>query len=97
MKTVNDLTRLPNIGKTIAQLLGDVGIYNEDELREAGPAEAFRRIEGSYPGATVPVCYYLYSLEGALTGTHWNSVPERRKRELLHAVGRPEKYRPRKK
>ena len=96
MATANDLTQLPNIGKTIARRLADVGIHSETELREAGAAEAFRQIEAAYPGATVPVCYYLYSLEGALTGTHWDSITEQRKRELLSAVGHPEKYRPRK-
>ena len=95
MTAPNDLNLLPNIGKTIARRLGDVGIHNETELREAGPAEAFRRIEATHFGATIPVCYYLYSLEGALTGAHWDSIPERRKRELLQAVGHPERYRPR--
>ncbi len=93
MSALKDLTGLTNIGTTIAQRLNDVGIYTEAALREAGPAEAFRRIERAHPGATIPICYYLYSLEGALSGVHWDDVPEQRKRELLDAVDHPDKYR----
>jgi DNA transformation protein len=31
----------------------------------------------------MPVCYYLYSLEGALRGKHWDALGESVKRSLL--------------
>ncbi|WP_418392831.1 TfoX/Sxy family DNA transformation protein [Akkermansia sp.] len=44
--------------------------------------EAFKKICGNYPDKTVPVCYYLYSLEGALLNLHWNDIPSELKEEL---------------
>ena len=82
------LTDLPNIGKKIAARLNEAGIFTEDELRLAGPAEAHRRIKALYPGETIPVCYYLYSFEGALTGTHWDRIPGKRKQALRREIGR---------
>lgn len=82
------LTELENIGKKIASRLNEAGIYSEDELRLAGPSEAHRRIKALYPDETIAVCYYLYSFEGALTDTHWDKIPEKRKKELRHQIGK---------
>ncbi len=42
----------------------------------------------THPNQTIPVCYYLYSLQGALTGHHWNDLPERVKEDLRKEAGR---------
>lgn len=81
------LTELENIGKTIAARLNEAGIFTEDELRLAGPAEAHRRIKALYPDKTIPVCYYLYAFEGALTDKHWDRIGERRKKALRREIG----------
>ncbi|WP_373701122.1 MULTISPECIES: TfoX/Sxy family DNA transformation protein [Bacteroidales] len=36
----------------------------------------------------MPVCYYLYSLQGALMDLHWNEISEELKQELLKQVGK---------
>ncbi len=82
MPLATDLTRLKNIGAKLAKRLHQAGICSEAELREVGPAEAHRRIKALYPSETLPVCYYLYSFEGALTGQHWNELGEARKKAL---------------
>jgi DNA transformation protein len=76
------LRGLKNIGPTIEKRLRDVGIETAEQLARIGPAEAWRRISEANPGATVPVCYYLYSLEGALRGVHWDDLPAAVKRRL---------------
>ena len=76
------LTSLPNIGKKLAARLGEIGIASEAALRAIGPVEAHRRLKARYPHETLPVCYYLYSLEGALTDQHWDAIGETRKVEL---------------
>jgi len=53
-----------------------------------GVVEAYKKIKLNYPNKTISVCYYLYSFEGALLDTHWDDVPQKRKRELLDAIGR---------
>ena len=88
MSSNRKLTDLPNIGKKIAARLNEAGIFTEDELRLAGPAEAHHRISALYPDETIPVCYYLYSFEGALTDKHWDKIPEQRKKELRREIGR---------
>jgi DNA transformation protein len=41
-----------------------------------GSVKAYRRICENYPNQTIPVCYYLYSLEGALMDAHWDDLPK---------------------
>ena len=77
---------LVNIGNKIAGRLNEIGIFTEEELRHIGAAEAHRLIKNNYSDETLPVCYYLYSFEGALTGTHWNQIPERRKIALREEI-----------
>ncbi len=81
------LTDLKNIGKKIAGRLNEVGIYSEEELRVVGSVDAHRMIKEIYPDETLPVCYYLYSFEGALCDKHWNEIGEQRKRKLKAKIG----------
>ena len=81
------LTELNNIGKKIADRLNEVGIFSENELRSVGAVEAHKRIKQRYPNETLPVCYYLYSFEGAITDKHWNEIGEKRKREFKELIG----------
>jgi DNA transformation protein len=87
MKPSRELTDLKNIGNKIAARLNDVGIFSEDDLRAVGAAEAHRRIKEKFPQETLPVCYYLYSFEGAMTDKHWDAIGEERKRELRKQIG----------
>jgi len=82
MENNRKLTDLRNIGKKIARRLNEVGIFSEDELRVAGAVEAHKMIKEIYPDETLPVCYYLYSFEGALNDIHWDEIGEERKQEL---------------
>lgn len=81
------LTELKNIGKKIASRLEAAGISTEDDLREAGAVGAYHRVKTLYPDETLPVCYYLYAFEGALTDTHWDGIGDKRKRDLKMQIG----------
>ena len=48
---------------------------------------AHRMIKEKHPDETLPVCYYFYSLEVALTEKHWNEISEQRKNQLEAQVG----------
>lgn len=76
------LTDLKNIGKKLAGRLNEVGIHSEDDLRQVGPAGAHRLIKERYPNETLPLCYCLYSFEGALTGKHWDEIDAHQKQQL---------------
>lgn len=89
-KTMNSV-RLPieqlrNIGPTVAHRLKAVGIHTQADLRAIGSVAAYLRICAKHPGKTVPVCYYLYSLEGALRNQHWDDIGAAIKRNLLRQV-----------
>jgi len=83
----SQLATLMNIGTTIELRLNAAGIYTREELRRIGPAEAFLKMQ-MQTADKLPVCYHLYSLEGALTGRHWDDVPVATKAALLKEVGR---------
>jgi DNA transformation protein len=83
------LAGLPNIGPTIEHRLNGIGVRTRADLKRLGAVNAYLRICAKYPRRTTSVCYYLYSLQGALMGLHWNDVPERLKKDLLFkATGR---------
>jgi len=87
MSRNNSLTNLKNIGKKIARRLNEVGIFSEDDLRRVGAISAHRMIKEKYPDETLPVCYYLYSFEGALNNKHWDEIGEQRKQQLKAQIG----------
>lgn len=80
------LTELKNIGTKIAGRLNEVGIFSEDDLRVFGAIEAHKMIKEKYPSEILPVCYYLYSFEGALRDKRWSDIGEKRKQELKEQI-----------
>ena len=73
---------LKNIGKKIAGRLNEIGIFSEDDLRFIGAINAHKLIRKQYPNEILPLCYYLYSFEGALSDKHWNEIGNEKKRQL---------------
>ncbi len=81
------LTDLKNIGEKIAGRLNETGIFSEEELHFYGAIEAHKMIKKNHPSETLPVCYYLYSFEGALCNKHWNEIGEEKKETLKKGIG----------
>mgnify|MGYP001806366141 len=81
------LSHLRNIGNTVALRLCEAGINSEAELRRIGAAKAYQRMAAQCPGKRLPVCYYLYSLEGALQDRHWDAFSAQEKTDLRLAAG----------
>ena len=86
MRNTAPLKGLKNLGPTIIQRLNEVGIHSKGDLERIGAVAGHRRIRERHPEKTIPVCYYLYSLEGAIRGVHWNDLPRKVKEELLSQV-----------
>ncbi len=87
MKAQNRLESLPNIGTTLAERLRSVGVSTVKQLEELGAVEAYKRIQNQIP-EKLPVCYNLYSLEGALQNIDWRKLSEKQKNKLLLEAGR---------
>jgi DNA transformation protein len=77
-----------NIGATILHYLHEIGVYSKADLKELTPAKAYQKISEQHPEKNFPVCYYLYSLQGALLDLHWNDLPKKMKEDLRRQVGK---------
>ena len=86
-KETSELSQLKNIGPTIERRLHEVGVYTKRELRALGAVQAYQRIKTNCPMQTISVRYYLYSLQCALMGLHWDDLPEPVKAELRRKAG----------
>ncbi len=78
---------LTNIGSTIGARLAAAGVNTVGDLKAIGPAAAYRRLRRRYPARTIPVCYYLYALQGALDGVHWDALSPAVKKRLREQAG----------
>lgn len=78
----DNLSGARNIGPAILKRLNEIGVHTLSDLAEMTSVQAYRNICVHHPGKTIPVCYYLYALEGALVDLHWNDLPPALKREL---------------
>lgn len=76
------LSNLQNIGKVLENRLNEIGIFNRNDLVKIGPVKAYKKMQERTPNKSLPVCYYLYSLQGAIDGIHWDVLPEAIKDEL---------------
>jgi len=82
----NDLKGAKNIGATIGKRLNEIGVFSLADLAQMTPVNAYQSICRQNPGKTFPVCYYLYSLQGALLNLHWDDLPSDLKSELRKQV-----------
>ncbi len=85
--TNQSLSELKNIGPTVAARLHAIGVTNETELRKLGSARAYKFLSARNPNKHLPLCYYLYSLEGAIQNRHWDEFSDEEKAGLRLAAG----------
>lgn len=71
---------MPNIGPQLAKRLEAVGFKNEDDLKNAGPQQAFLALSALDPSTCINT---LYALEGAIRGIRWHELPAADKQKLL--------------
>lgn len=76
----SDLSKHTNIGKDTEAKLIQVGIDSFEKLKSVGTEQAFIRLQTIVPGACISL---LYGLDGSLSDTKWNKLPQERKAELL--------------
>jgi DNA transformation protein and related proteins len=86
-RTPSELLRLRNLGVTVVKRLQAIGIHTRAELARIGAPEAYRRMATQAAPHRLAVCYYLYSLEGALQNRHWDDFSLDEKSELRLQTG----------
>ena len=80
MTTQNDeLRKLPNIGKALAEKLILVGIENANQLKNIGAENAFILLKTVDNDACINM---LCAIEGAIQGIRWHHIEKSRKEEL---------------
>jgi DNA transformation protein and related proteins len=81
----DDLTKLPNIGLTLAEKLKLVGISTPNDLINTGSENAMIKIKTIDKDACINM---LYALEGAIQGIRWHNLDKNRKTELTEFYNR---------
>lgn len=76
---MGELSKLPNIGKTVEEQLIQIGIKSVDELKAAGSKEAWLKILEIDESACIN---RLMALEGAICGVKKSQLPDDVKAEL---------------
>ena len=85
---MGELSKLPNIGKTVEEQLNQVGIWTKEDLKSVGAKQAWLKIQEIDDSACI---HRLLALEGAIRGVKKTALPEEVKAELkekdiLHSI-----------
>ncbi len=78
------LKDLPNLRITNERMLKKAGIDSVERLYELGSLNAFNAIKETYASAVSTEL--LLALEGAINGTHWSIIQDKRRKELINQV-----------
>ena len=76
---MSQLSKLPNIGKSLEQQLKEVGIGTIEQLRETGSKQCWLKIKAIDASACIN---RLYALEGAIQGVRWHYLSDEIKNHL---------------
>ena len=76
---MGELSKLPNIGKTVEEQLNQVGINSAAELKSIGAKEAWLKIQKIDESACIN---RLMALEGAIQGVKKTMLPDEVKADL---------------
>jgi len=79
---MNGLSSMRNIGKTLEKKLISVGITTAEELMAVGSEGAFVRLKLRYPDAKGMSLVHMYAIEGAISDTDFNRLPDDVKQRL---------------
>lgn len=76
---MGELSKLPNIGKSLEEQLNQVGITSFEELKEVGAKSAWLKIQEIDESACI---HRLMALEGAIHGVKKTMLPDEVKADL---------------
>lgn len=86
---MGELSKLPNIGKTVEEQLFQIGIRTADELKEAGAKEAWLKIQEIDESACL---HRLMALEGAVQGVKKTMLSDEVKADLKEFYQQHKKF-----
>lgn len=74
-----DISKLPNIGKTLADKLKLIRIKSAFDLRSVGSENVFIKLQTIDKDTCINM---LYAIEGAIQGIRWHGLDRSKKEEL---------------
>ncbi len=74
---------LRNLGPVSTQWLAAAGIHTLEDLRKVGVVNAYNLVRAQGRNASLNL---LWALQGALTNTRWNALPESVKQDLKRRI-----------
>jgi DNA transformation protein len=83
-KIVDELSGILNLGPVTASMLAENGFKSLKDLKEFGAVNTYNLLKSrGYRLSKVA----LYAFEGAITGKHWNKLPQHSKDQLTEELG----------
>ncbi|MBL4599259.1 MAG: TfoX/Sxy family protein [Rhizobiaceae bacterium] len=79
------IEQMRNLGAASARMLAEIGVHDEDDLRELGAVTAYTRVKFQLPGNASILL--LYAMEAALRDCDWRTLDEKTKAELKSQIG----------
>lgn len=76
---MGELSKLPNIGRTVEEQLNEAGIFTEADLKAVGAKQAWLKIQEKDESACI---HRLLALEGAIRGVKKTMLPDEVKADL---------------
>ena len=83
---IKKLKTLKNIGPACADKLAQAGIETKEELTRLGSKEALMQMFLTSADPSILHPCFCYALEGAITDTAWNQIPETAKEDFKKYV-----------
>ncbi len=77
---MGELSRLKGLGPKSERCLNEIGIHTRRELEDAGPVQAYLRLQRA---GMNPSLNFLYAMVGALQDCHWNDIARSERARLL--------------
>ncbi|KYN83925.1 DNA transformation protein [Vibrio cidicii] len=78
------LKDLPNLRLATERMLKKAGIETVEQLEIQGSVGAYEAIKNTHSGSVS--LELLWALEGAINGTHWSVIPQKRRDELVNKL-----------
>lgn len=85
-KTSQQVSGLPNLGPKSVQMLAEAGIFTNDDLKAAGPVQAYARVKFLHPKSASR--NLLWSLFAGLQGRNWSDLTSEEKAALEAELAR---------
>lgn len=77
---MNELLKLPNVGKVLGEYLVEIGIDSPEKLRQAGAKAVFLKIRAEKDSGAC--LHMLYGIQGAIEGIHDKDLSDSVKQDL---------------